>query len=91
MTKAELIETVQAEIGGALNKKQTGEMIDGIFDAMAEAIKTSGRLAWPQFGTFVVRERKARKGHNPQSGKEITIPASKTVAFKPAPALKDSL
>ena len=90
MTKAELIEKVQAEVQ-ALNKKQTGELVDAIFEVVGKAIKEEGRFAYPQFGTFAVRERKARKGHNPRTGKEIKIPASKTVAFKPAPNLKEGL
>jgi len=43
------------------------------------------------FGTFEVRDRAARKGRNPQTGKEITIPATKNPAFKSGKALKDSV
>ncbi len=43
------------------------------------------------FGTFEVKARGARKGRNPQTGKEITIPASKTPVFKAGKGLKDSV
>ena len=43
------------------------------------------------FGNFEVRERAARKGRNPQTGKEITIAASKVPAFKAGKALKDAV
>ena len=56
-----------------------------------KAIKKEKRFAYPSFGTFTVRTRKARKGRNPQTGEEIKIKASKTVGFKPAPTLKNSL
>ena len=41
------------------------------------------------FGTFEVRKRAARKGRNPQTGKELKIPASKAPVFKAGKALKD--
>jgi DNA-binding protein HU-beta len=90
MTKAELIEKIQGSVEG-LTKKQTGELVDSVFDALAAAVKKEGRFSYPGFGTFSVKKRKARKGRNPRTGKEITIKASKTVAFKPAPTLKDKL
>ncbi|MBM4356330.1 MAG: HU family DNA-binding protein [Deltaproteobacteria bacterium] len=90
MTKAELIEKIQGSVEG-LTKKQTGELVNSVFDALAAAVKKEGRFSYPGFGTFTVKKRKARKGRNPRTGKEITIKASKTVAFKPAPTLKDKL
>ncbi len=90
MTKAELIEKIQGSVEG-LTKKQTGELVNSVFDALAAAVKKEGRFSYPGFGTFSVKKRKARKGRNPRTGKEITIKASKTVAFKPAPTLKDKL
>jgi nucleoid DNA-binding protein len=45
----------------------------------------------PNFGTFTVRSRKARKGRNPQTGAAISIKASHTVGFKAAPILKKGL
>ena len=88
MTKAELIDTIRNAKGVELTKKDTEATVDALFTALSEAIKKDGRFSYPGFGTFVVRERKARKGRNPKTGEEMTIPASKTVAFKPAPKLK---
>ena len=90
MTKAELIEKVWNATDG-LTKKQTAEMVDAMFDNLGTAIKKDGRFSYPGFGTWTVKKRKARKGRNPQTGAEITIKASKTVTFKPAPTLKDKL
>ena len=55
------------------------------------AISNGGRFSYPGFGTFTVRERKARTGRNPRTGEAIKIPKSKTVAFKAAPGLKGDL
>lgn len=90
MTKAELISAVAAASDG-LSKKAVEEIVDGVFDAVAGAIKSNGRFAYPGFGTFTVKARAARTGRNPQTGKSIKIPASKNVGFKAAPALKGKL
>ncbi|MFQ5444631.1 MAG: HU family DNA-binding protein [Nitrospinales bacterium] len=92
MTKDELINSVIKSCKGAdLSKRLAGEILDAAFENIGKAIKKEKRFAYPGFGTFTVRNRKARKGRNPQTGEEIKIKASKTVGFKPAPALKNSL
>ena len=91
MTKADLINAVADSLGGEMTKKATGEAVQAVFDALAGAIEGDGRFSYPDFGTFKVKDRKARKGRNPRTGNPINIPASKTVGFKPAPKFKDSL
>ena len=92
MTKDQLIESVQKSCNGDdISKRLTGDMLDAAFQNIQKAIKKNKRFSYPGFGTFLVRNRKARKGRNPQTGAEIQIKASKTVGFKPAPKLKNSL
>ena len=92
MTKDQLIESVQKSCNeDAISKRLTGDMLDAAFESIQKAIKKNKRFSYPGFGTFSVRNRKARKGRNPQTGAEIQIKASKTVGFKPAPKLKNSL
>jgi len=88
MTKADLIETVSAK---GMTKKAAAELVDALFVTIGKSIKKEGRFAYPGFGTWTVRSRKARKGRNPQTGAEIKIKASKTVGFKPAKELKSGL
>jgi DNA-binding protein HU-beta len=92
LTKSELIEAVIKSCkNDELSKRLTTDVIDATFQAISKTIKKEKRFAYPGFGTFTVRSRKARKGRNPQTGEEIKIKASKTVGFKPAPTLKSSL
>ena len=93
MTKAELIDKVAQQISKSadVSKKATGEIIDLAVAEVAKAIKKEKRFSYPGFGTFNVKTRKARKGRNPQTGEVISIKASKTVSFKPAPELKKKL
>ena len=74
-----------------LSKRLVSDVIDATFESIGKSIKKDKRFSYPAFGTFTVRNRKARKGRNPQTGEEIKIKASKTVGFKRAPALKGSL
>ena len=92
MTKDDLINNVIKSCKDTnLSKRLTGDVLDAVFENISKAIKKEKRFAYPSFGTFTVRNRKARKGRNPQTGEEIKIKASKTVGFKPAPTLKKSL
>ena len=88
MTKAELVHVVA---GKGLTKKAAAEMVDALFDTVAKSIKKEKRFSYPGFGTWTVRERKARMGRNPQTGAAIKIKASKTVGFKPSADLKKGL
>ncbi len=94
MTKADLVAAVQdaaAKQNYDLSKAAVETVVDSVFDNIAKAIKKEKRFAFPGFGVFSVRKRKARKGRNPQTGETIKIKASKSVGFKPAPALKKGL
>ena len=92
MTKDQLITAVIKECkNDDISKRLVGDILDAGFGLIGKSVKKEKRFAYPGFGTFTVRSRKARKGRNPQTGEEIKIKASKTVGFKPAPTLKNSL
>src|SRR6266496_3777501 len=89
MTKGDLVEKVAK--AGQLSKKAAEFAVDTTFETIGRSIKKEKRFQFPGFGTFTVRGRKAREGRNPQTGAIIHIKASRTVAFKHAPALKKEL
>jgi DNA-binding protein HU-beta len=94
MTKSELINAVHAAATDKkleITKKATGELIDLVFEQVAGAINGAERFSYPSFGTFSVKHRKEREGRNPRTKEKITIPASNTVSFKPAPDLRDQI
>jgi DNA-binding protein HU-beta len=91
MTKADLIEKLQKSTGKDLSKKALADLMDELFGEIAKSVKKDKRFAYPGFGTFTIRKRAARVGRNPRTGEEIKIGPSKTVTFKPAPNLKNSL
>ena len=91
MTKMELVDKLYTKWNGKLTKKVVDELVDGVFQNVGLAVKKDKRFSYPGFGTFELRNRKARKGRNPQTGEIINIKASRTIGFRPAKALKHVL
>ena len=87
MNKAELIAKIAEE--SKLTKKAAETALDAFVTSVEGALKNGEKVQLVGFGTFEVRERKARKGRNPQTKAEIKIPASKAPVFKAGKALKD--
>lgn len=80
MNKAELIESMASEAG--LSKADAKKALDAFINTTSSALQGGNRVALVGFGSFSVSQRAARKGRNPQTGKEITIAAKKVVKFK---------
>ena len=89
MNKAELIDHI-AEAAD-LSKASATRALEATLDGITSSLKQQEPVALVGFGTFLVRERAARKGRNPQTKEEIDIPAASVPAFKPGKALKDAL
>lgn len=89
MNKTELVAAIaeQAE----LSKKDAEKALKAFTDIVGAELKKGEKIQLVGFGTFEVAERAARTGRNPQTGAEMTIPASKAPKFKAGKALKDSI
>lgn len=90
MTKAELVQKIHAKSGLA-TKVQTEAALDAVISVLSEALKKGESVTFTGFGSFKVIERAARKGRNPRTGQEITIPKGKAVKFTPGKLLKESV
>jgi DNA-binding protein HU-beta len=80
MNKAELIEAIASDAG--LSKADSKKALDAFITATTKSLKKGDRVALVGFGSWSVSKRSARTGRNPQTGKEIKIPAKKVVKFK---------
>jgi len=89
MTKTDLIAQVAANT--EMSKKGAELAVNATLDALAKAMANGEKISLAGFGTFEIRERAARQGINPRTHEAMTIEASRSVAFKPARAIKDSL
>jgi DNA-binding protein HU-beta len=74
-----------------LTKKDSDKVLDAIIKAISGSLAKGDKVSLVGFGSFDVRKRAARKGRNPQTGKEINIAARKVPVFKAGKALKDAV
>ena len=89
MNKAELVEEVSGEVG--LSKRETQKVIDAIIGTIGDTLTAGEKVTLVGFGTFGVRQRKARTGRNPQTGATLQIPAKKVARFVPGKDLKNKV
>ena len=87
MNKGELIAAIAKK--SELSKKDAELFLNSFIDVVEETLKKKDKITLVGFGSFEVRNRKARKGMNPQTKEEIKIPAKKVPVFKAGKALKE--
>ena len=89
MNKSDLINAIADSAD--LSKADAGRALEATIDAITGSLKANDSVSLVGFGTFMVRERAARSGRNPQTGATIQISAAKVPAFKVGKGLKDAL
>jgi DNA-binding protein HU-beta len=89
MNKSELIDAMADSAD--ISKAAAGRALDGLIDAITNAVKNNDTVSIVGFGTFLLRERAARTGRNPKTGMAIEIAASKAPAFKAGKGFKDAV
>ena len=89
MNKTELINAVAAK--AEISKKDADKALTAVLASIEEALVKGDKVQLIGFGTFEVKERAARTGHNPKTGEAIEIAAAKLPAFKAGAALKNAV
>ena len=89
MNKTELIAVVAEKSG--MSKKDTERVVSTALETITASLAAGDRVQLSGFGIFEVKERTARVGRNPRTGKTMSIPATRTPAFKASKALKDAV
>jgi integration host factor subunit alpha len=89
MTKSEIIESVYEKVG--LSKKEANTIVELVFETIKSNLENGEKVKISRFGNFVVRQKRNRRGRNPQTGSEIEISARKVLTFKASPVLKKAL
>lgn len=87
--KKELVEKIAKESKAA--KSVAESVLNAFLKTVAQALKKGDKVQLIGFGTFEVKQRAARDGRNPQTGKVIKIAATKVPSFKPGQGLKDTV
>jgi DNA-binding protein HU-beta len=89
MTKAELISKVAKKT--ASSQALTAKVLDSALDEVKTLLSKGGSISFTGFGSFTVAKRARRKGRNPQTGAEMTIPASKVARFRAGKTLREAV
>ena len=89
VTKVELV--AKMAVDSKINKAAAKKALNSFINNVTDTLKRGEKITLTGFGTFSVVERKARKGRNPQTGEDITIPATNVVRFKTGKKLKETV
>ena len=89
MSKAEIVEQIYERVG--FSKTEAAELVEKVFEVIKDTLAGGEKVKISGFGNFVVRQKTARKGRNPQTGQEILLDARKVLTFKPSLVLKNIL
>jgi DNA-binding protein HU-beta len=89
VTKTELVARIHGVTGLPILK--SGKIVSAFFDIISSELQAGNDVTLPGFGKFSVKARAARRGRNPKTGAELTIPACKVVSFRAAKGLQESL
>jgi DNA-binding protein HU-beta len=89
MNKGELVDAIADK--ASVTKKEADAVLTAVLDSISEAVANGEKVSLVGFGTFEVRERSAREGRNPATGKPIQIPATKVPAFSAGKTFKEKV
>ncbi len=83
MTKADIAKVVYERHGGISNR-EAARLVEIIFETIKRRLGDGEKVQITAFGTFLVREKRERRGRNPQTGEEMRIESRKSVIFRPS-------
>ena len=89
MTKIDIVDKIYEKVG--FPKSEVAKIVDSVFDVIKETLQREDKLVLSGFGNFVIRNKKARRGRNPQTGDNIQITQRRILTFKPSPVLRARL
>ena len=90
VTKADIIDAVVEKVGG-FSKTEAADAVESVFETVKNTLEKGEKIKVSGFGNFVVRDKLARTGRNPQTGQDLVIGARRVLTFRPSPVLKKTL
>lgn len=89
LTKARLVETLHERVG--LTKREAAGLVEEVFELMRVTLSNGEKVKISGFGNFVVRDKAARRGRNPQTAEALVISRRRVLSFKPSAVLKSAI
>jgi len=91
MTKIDIIQDVYEKLEPRISKKDSARIVESVFDIIKDSLAKGEKIKISGFGNFVVKEKKSRRGRNPQTGDEIAISVRRVLTFKSSQVLRKAL
>jgi len=89
MTRADIVDKIHKEVG--FSKREIKTIVDSIFDIIKQTLQREDKIVISGFGNFIIRNKKPRRGRNPQTGEDLEISARRILTFKPSPGFRANL
>lgn len=89
MTKSDIVQNIYENMG--YSKKDSAAIVDSLCEIIKSSLATGEKIKISGFGNFIVKEKKPRRGRNPQTGDEISISARKVLTFKASQVLRKTI
>ena len=86
LTRADLSEAIHRQIG--LSRTESADMVKSVLDIVSDTLVKGEQVKLSSFGTFMVREKRARIGRNPKTGEEVPITPRRVLVFRPSQVMK---
>ncbi|MFV0626643.1 MAG: integration host factor subunit alpha [Alphaproteobacteria bacterium] len=86
VTRADITEVICKEVG--LSRKDASDILDNVLDEIVQELATGNDVKLSSFGTFSLRDKKARIGRNPKTGIEAEISSRRVISFKPSQTMR---
>lgn len=86
ITRADVAETIYEEIG--LSRKDSNDILDMVLDEIVQELSKGNDVKLSSFGTFSLRDKKARSGRNPKTGVDAIISSRRVISFKPSQTMR---
>ena len=87
LTRMDLSESVFREVG--LSRNESADLVESVLEKISASLVSGEQVKISSFGTFSIREKTARVGRNPKTGKEAPIPPRRVLTFRPSHLMKD--
>jgi len=89
MVKIDIVDKICEKV--AYSNKEVAKIVETVFDIIQETLQREDKIMVSGFGDFVIRNKRARRGRDPQTGGDIEITPRRVLTFKPSAVLKGSL
>ena len=89
MTRVDIVNRIHKKVG--FSKREINAIVESVFDIIRETLQREDKIVISGFGNFVIRNKRLRRGRNPQTGEDLEISARRILTFKPSPIIRANL